>query len=56
MIDLEKKKKFLCGRSVLYVEQPGTGGNACMAQAADMTVLQINFKTVNVYSGQAKPL
>jgi hypothetical protein len=27
-----------------------------MAQAADMTVLQINFKTVNVYSGQAKPL
>lgn len=25
-----------------------------MAQAADMTVLQINFKTVNVYSGQAK--
>ena len=31
-------------------------GNACMAQAADMTVLQINFKTVNVYSGQAKPL
>ena len=55
-VELEKRRSFSAGRSVLYVEQPGTGGNACMAQAADMTVLQINFKTVNVYSGQAKPL